>query len=307
MGCGKGGSAVSWEIKQAVRQAVPLYLGLYGPTGSGKTKSAILLASGLAPTGKVVVIDTEYPRASLHADDKDIKAALPGGFQVVAFDPPYTPKRMIEAIDTCEKAGFEVCIPDSLSDTWNGPGGCEDIKEKTKGWATPKKENKRMMSRIKTSKMDIICCLKAHDKIKIVEGDINPNTGKPKQEYVSLGMQPEMEKNTLYPALVAFSIDQDTHVATMKKASVEALVPFFIEPHLLSKEDGVKLRQWNQTGSPQSDFEQLRARAKTEAMRGVEIYKGFFASLTKAERVWLAKNGHEDNKYTAEQADAAPL
>jgi len=294
------------EIQKAVRKAVPILIGIYGPTGSGKTLSALLLASGLAPTKKVVLIDSEPPRARIHADNPRAVNALPDGFDVIDLDAPYEPKRFVEAIDLCESRGYEVCIIDSLTDAWSGVGGCEDMKEQTKSWNKPKLENKRMRDRIKATRtMHVICCFKAHEKTVIVEGEINPKTGKPKQEYKSLGMQAETEKNNLFPLLIVFSVDADTHLATAKKVTPEPLQPAFNEPRLLRPEDGLLLRKWNDSAPSEGGFDQLAKRAKAEALNGVEAYRRYFQSLTKKQKAWLVKHGHEDNKFDAEQTDLA--
>ncbi len=295
-----------FEIKQAVRRAAPLLMALFGPSGSGKTLSAILLASGLDPDGKVVLIDTEAPRASLHADNERVMAALPNGFQVLELDAPYHPKRFVEAIDLCESSGYKVCIVDSSSDSWNGLGGCEDIAEENKGmWNVPKRANKKMADRIKSSGMHVILCLKAQEKTKIIQGEYNPKTKKKEKIFVPLGMQPICEKNTFYPTLIGWRVDAETHISTMTKCSVETLVPLFETPHLLTKEDGVKLREWNETGSALDPVERLLKRAASAVEDGTVAYREFYGALPGGEKKYILEHGHEDNKMDAEKADQA--
>lgn len=56
--------------KPAVRDKVPLLIGLAGPSGGGKTFSALRLASGMQRVsgGDVYVVDTESKRALHYAD-----------------------------------------------------------------------------------------------------------------------------------------------------------------------------------------------------------------------------------------------
>jgi hypothetical protein len=56
-------------FRPAVREGVPLLLGLAGGTGSGKTWSAMVLAKGLAGDKPFAVVDTENGRAKHYADD----------------------------------------------------------------------------------------------------------------------------------------------------------------------------------------------------------------------------------------------
>src|SRR6266850_1822988 len=291
------------EIHKAVRRALPLQLAFYGPEGSGKTMSALLFAAGLSPDSKVVIIDTEKGRASLYADNKRVLAALPSGFDVLELDAPYHPDRYREALDTCEAKGYKVCLIDSSSDSWNGPGGCEDITEANKGmWNKAKLANKKLMTRIKLSSMHVICCLKAQAKTKVVEGEFDPHTRKKKKEFIELGVLPICEKNFFYPMLLGFSVDPQTHLSTITKYH-EDLYPLFKEPKLITKEDGAKVRQWNDSAGSVDANEQLMKRARSAAEDGTEAYKKFFESLTPTQRKAIPTGDHEKFKAAAYATD----
>jgi len=288
------------EIRKAVRRALPMQIGFYGPSGSGKTMSALLFAAGLAgPNGKVVVIDTERGRGELYADNKRVLAALPQGYDVVTLDQPYHPKRFVEAIDLCEKAGYSFCLIDSESDSWDGPGGCSDITEENKGrWNKAKLANKKMKTRIALSDMHVLSLFKAQEKTKIID-KAKSATGK--EEVVSLGILPISEKNAFYPMLLGFSLEPNTHLATAVKYH-EDLGYLFKEPKLLTKEDGEKVRLWNQGAKPLEPGEQVIKRARVAAEGGTETYRAFFLDLTSAQKK-LVQPFHEENKFIAEQAD----
>lgn len=292
-----------FEIKKAVRRALPLQIAFIGPTNSGKTLSALLFAAGLAgPKGKVVVIDTERGRASLYADNKRVLAALPNGFDVIELDAPYHPQRFIEAIDTAEKAGYSVCLIDSSSDAWDGPGGCTDIAEKNKNtWNIPKLWNKRLMMRIALSDMHVISCFKAQEKTKIVD---KSKSGTGKQEFIDLGIQPICEKNAFYPQLLAFQADPATHLSTCIKTHDE-LAEFFKVPHLITPSDGENVRLWNEGAQRLNPHEQLAKRARAAADDGIEAYKAFWGGLTPEQRVAL-KADHQANRKIAEDASSIP-
>lgn len=288
-------------IKKAVRRSLPLQIAFYAPQGSGKTLSALLLAAGLAPNGKVAVIDTERGRASLYADNKRVRAALPNGFDVIELDQPYHPSRYMEAIDLAESNGYKVCIIDSGSDSWDGPGGCTDIAEKAKGmWSGAKLANKRMMTRAALSDMHIIWCLKAQDKTKIID---KAKSGTGKQEYIDLGVLPIWEKNNLYPQLLVFSVDPKTHLSTVVKCH-DDLWDIFGTPKLITKEDGERIRTWNESAQSLGQDEQLLKRASVAVSEGVEAYKAFFTGLTPAQKRAIAPT-HEANKRLAAEPDKA--
>lgn len=107
------------EIRKAQRKQVKIKLALQGPSGSGKTYSALLLAADLTEYSKIAVIDTENHSADLYAHL--------GDFNVLQLSKPFTPERYITAIETCEEAGMEVIIIDSVSHEWEGSGGILDL------------------------------------------------------------------------------------------------------------------------------------------------------------------------------------
>ena len=48
---------MTFTFKRAVREQVSVLIGLAGPSGSGKTYTALRLACGLAPNGKIAFIE----------------------------------------------------------------------------------------------------------------------------------------------------------------------------------------------------------------------------------------------------------
>ena len=114
------------NLRKATRRKAKIRLGLSAVSGGGKTYSAILIAKGLTGNpGKIAIIDTENGSADLYAHL--------GEFNVLPLSAPFTPERYIEAIRTCERAGMEVIIIDSISHEWDGKGGCLEIVENLGG------------------------------------------------------------------------------------------------------------------------------------------------------------------------------
>src|SRR5438128_2317445 len=111
-----------FEIHRATKRRAKLRLGMSGPAGSGKTYSALLIASGLG--GRIGMIDTEHGSGDLYAD------LLPEGYDVLPLTPPFTPARYIEAIHALEQSGVQTIIVDSLSHAWAGEGGSLDRQGK---------------------------------------------------------------------------------------------------------------------------------------------------------------------------------
>lgn len=294
------------EFRKAERHSIPMLLSIAGVSGSGKTYSALLLAAGIAgKDGRVGLIDTENGRGQMYADSPGIMRAYPNGYEYLRLDPPFSPQAYTDALKAAESAGITVCIVDSGSHEWEGIGGCTDIAESKpiKGepnWKIAKRPHKQFVYYLLSSPMHIIVCLRAREKVAYLK---NPDKGN-KVEVVPMGIQAIAEKNFQFEALVSMLVDEKTHCATPIKVP-EPLLPLFQGTTLVDKAMGERIRQWNDTGAVQPDNEQLGKRAKAEAENGVAAYREWFIALSKDEQLWLKSNGHEDNKFIAEQVDLA--
>ncbi len=288
------------QFKKATRKAVPLIMSLAGTSGSGKTYSALLLAAGLAgPQGRVGFIDTENGRGCFYADSPGIMAALPQGFEIMDLDAPFSPARYIEAIGAAEKAGINVLVIDSGSHEWEGYGSCSEIAEADKGrWNRAKRENRRYVYRLLYSTMHIIVCLRAREKSKIIP---KHESASGKEEVIALGVLPVCEKNFVFEMLLSLQLDERTHHAIPVKVP-EALQSVFAGGRVITKADGERIRQWNETGSIADQSERLKKQAREAAAGGTEQYKAFFGALAVAQRK-LLDSVHVENKQIAEQAD----
>lgn len=100
------------QLRQSERKKAKIKMALQAPAGAGKTYSGLLLAEGLTngDFSKVAVIDSENGSADLYAHL--------GQYNVLTLKPPFTPENYIKAIEVCEKAGMEVIIIDSISQSW---------------------------------------------------------------------------------------------------------------------------------------------------------------------------------------------
>src|SRR5689334_20636651 len=101
------GTALSF--KRATKYDAKLRLALCGPAGSGKTYSALSLASALG--GPIAYVDTEHGSASKYADLFEFDVVEPNQFD---------PRELIETIQSAAAGGYRVIVIDSLSHYWMG-------------------------------------------------------------------------------------------------------------------------------------------------------------------------------------------
>jgi hypothetical protein len=293
-----------FEMKKAVRHRVPMLVGVYGVQFSGKTFGAFMLAAGLKPGGKIGFIDTENGRGSAYADDPDIMAVIPQGFTVIEIHPPFHPKRYIDAIRQFQAAGFDLVIVDSASHAWEGEGGAQDMKEKEKGWKGPKLWSKRMKNALVYSSMDIIVCLRAQEKTKILGSG-------PSQQYIPLGVLPICEKSLPFDLAVSIRVEGSidgkpaTHLATPDKWQ-KGLSGLFStwQPQLLTPDVGRRIREWNETGATLPAGETIKKQARQAAELGSKEYATFYGSLTAPQKKIIFDSTHAENKQVAANADA---
>lgn len=160
-------------IKPATRQGVIPLIDLYSESGCGKTMSALLLARGLAGDGKIILIDTESRRGSLYAD------VIPGGFDALDFDAPFTPARYMAALQAAFAKQPALVVVDSMSHEWEGIGGVNDMASENEAgsgrpglhnWRGPKMEHQKLVQFLLRSPVPLVCCIRAKYKTRQKKG-----------------------------------------------------------------------------------------------------------------------------------------
>jgi hypothetical protein len=104
----------NFDIVPAVREAAPLLLGLTGHSGSGKTFSALRLATGIARVvpGGIVLIDTENRRARHYASEFNVSH--------IDFSPPFGSLDYLDALNAAAATRPAVIVVDSMSHEHDG-------------------------------------------------------------------------------------------------------------------------------------------------------------------------------------------
>lgn len=174
---------MSFVFREAVREAVPLLIGLVGPTFTGKTKSALRLSEGIQRVrgGKIVGLDTEANRMKHYAKEHK--------FLHCQFTPPFGSDRYTEALlAATEKAEGGVVIVDSMSHEHEGQGGYLEYHEdevkrlmrdggfrnefaaQIPAWNKPVARRRRLINTILQIDCAFVFCFRAKEKLKIQKG-----------------------------------------------------------------------------------------------------------------------------------------
>ncbi|MDR8492018.1 ATP-binding protein [Serratia nevei] len=240
------------KFEKATRKKAKLRLALTGPSGSGKTYSALLIAKGIG--GRVAVVDTEKGSASLYSDVTD--------FDVLELEPPFTPERFIEAIQSAERAGYDTLITDSITHEWSGVGGCLELvdaiaKAKFRGntwsaWSEINPRHRLFLDAILRSPMHIIATMRSKTETAQIE-----ESGR--KRIAKLGMKSEQRDGVEYEFTTVLDLVHESHhaIATKDRTGLFSNV----DPEILTESTGKKLLNWLDSGV---DLQEQTLKAFTE-------------------------------------------
>jgi hypothetical protein len=224
------------KLQKASRKQVKLRLGLSGAAGFGKTYSALLLAFGMTNDwSKIAVIDTENESASLYSNL--------GDYNTIPLKAPFTPERYTEAIKACEEGGMEVIIIDSITQEWEGKGGCLDIHNELGGqyqhWAKVTPRHNSFIEAILQSNCHIITTVRRKQDYDMVK-DGN------KTKVVKVGTKEITREGYEYELTLNLEFLNDNHLV---KASKDRTGLFMDKPEfIITPATGKKILEWCLTG-----------------------------------------------------------
>lgn len=269
------------KLRQSERKKAKIKLALQGSSGSGKTYSSLLLAKGLTngDLSKVAIIDTENGSADLYAHL--------GNYNVLSLQPPFTPKKYVEAIEICEKANMEVVILDSISHCWEY---LLDYHSKLAGnsftnWAKIKPLEKVFLNKILQSPTHIIATMRTKQDYVLQQKD-----GKYIPEKV--GLKSISRDGTDYEFTLVFDVDIK-HFATSSKDRTGLFMgkPEFV----INASTGKKILEWCNSGA---SLDEVREKIKNcndiETLR--QLYNQYYTMKDLDEDFKLQKETIQSKK-----------
>ena len=250
------------NLRRAERQQARIRMGLQGPSGSGKTMGALLVAFGITNNwSKVAIIDTENNSADLYAHL--------GNFNVLSLSAPYSPERYIEAIQSCEEAGMEVIIIDSISHEWEGQGGILETHSNMIGnsftnWAKLTPRHNQFIMKMLSCRSHIIATVRSKQEYVLSE-----KNGKMVPE--KIGLKGVQREGMDYELTLVLEIDIKQNVtATKDRTSLFMNKPEF----KLSSETGLKILEWCKRGVNETDVKTMIRKSKdVQSLR--EIFNSY--------------------------------
>jgi hypothetical protein len=255
-----------FQLQQASRKHAKIKLAIQGPSGSGKSYGALLVAFGLCNNwSKIAVIDTENHSSELYAHL--------GNYQVLHLEAPFNPERYVDAIQTCERAGVEVIIIDSISHEWEGIGGILEVHSNMAGnsytnWSKLTPRHNSFVQHILQSPAHIIGTIRAKQEYVLSE-----KNGKQVPEKV--GMKGVTREGMDYEFTLVFELDvKNNAAATKDRTSLFTGKPEF----KLTAETGKKILEWCNQGEAVQKKDLTERINECKSME--ELLKLFYANPT---------------------------
>lgn len=208
------------QFQKAVRTQAKLRMAINGPSGAGKTYTALIAAKVMANGGKIAMIDTERGSASLYSDKYDFDTATLNEFN---------PQNYIDLIKAAEESGYAVIVIDSLTHAWEGKGGALDLvddaakRSKSKNTFTAWKDvtplHRQLIDAMLQSPCHIIATMRSKTEYVIESVERN---GRQVQTPRKVGMAPIQRQGMEYEFTIVGDMDLD-HNFVVSKSHMEAL------------------------------------------------------------------------------------
>lgn len=204
---------MTFTFTPATKEEAKARIALTGPSGAGKTYTALTLATALAP-GSVAVIDTERGSASKYAD-------------LFSFSTlnlrEFSPKTLGQALAAASGAGFGAVVIDSFTHFWSGIGGMlEQVDSAAKrgyggnsfgGWKEARPMERQMIDALVSYPGHVIVTMRSKTDYVIEENERGRKVPR------KVGLKPEQREGIEYEFDIVGDLDlENTLVVTKSRA-----------------------------------------------------------------------------------------
>lgn len=246
----------------AVKERLKARVAIDGPTGAGKTYTALQWARILAGDNPVGVIDTENRSAAYYAPSPSQRETLarvnpwdaPYDFGHLPQSPPYDPRQLSNIITAAatELGADGVLVIDSLTHFWNGEGGTLDIVDNASAksgnsytaWKEGTPAQRHLLDTIIHAGCHVIVTMRSkmvYELVEYVDGKGNKRS-KPEK----IGLAPEQRANIEYEFTVVADMDLE-HRLIVSKSRCDVIADM-VMPSGRSHEPAIAFRDWLDSG-----------------------------------------------------------
>lgn len=233
----------NFKVQDAIREKVYPKIGIFSPSGGGKTYTSLRLATGMIKqmeemTGKkyeIWLANNEGDRGKYYANEFKYK--------IIELEPPHEPEMYIKLLEFAEQSEqCGVLIIDSFSKEWAGEGGCLDIAQRLGGtyqraWKNVTPRHRALMDKLVDAKVNVIATMRGEDQYVM---STDEKTNKTTLEKIGLGAK--QGKDFEYEFTCTFSLDQKTNGATPFKDNTHLFESMYARK--LTEDDGINIIKW---------------------------------------------------------------
>lgn len=296
-----------FEDVPAIRDRVPLLVGIDGCSSAGKTWSALRLATGMQRVygGDIRLIDADHGRGKHYADVFR--------YRRVPFDPPFGSLDFLDAIQgQIAKGG--IVIVDHMSAEHDGEGGLLDTQEEAKkgkesrnavAWKIAKGFHHQLVRAIQQIGTPVILLWRAADKLDWKTG------GEPKK----LGMMPIGSKDIIFEMTVNIYLPPaargvpnwtPTEVGERMMTKLpEQFRGLFRDGEPLCEEHGEAMARWAMGSAAPSRFEALRDAIGQADARSLEMLIPSLREAKERKTVSAAEHAALQKAYASRRDELA--
>lgn len=291
----------NFHAADATRESILLRAGLCGPTGSGKTKTGLIIGTRMVERlglGPLYVIDSENKSALRYAWSPRSQSGY--RFKHVAMpEDDYSPAAYMEAMNYCESQGAGVIMIDSLSHAWNGINGVleqvDQVSERSRskntfseGWKTMTPIHNRLIQRLLGSSAHVLWTTRAKTDWVIQENE------RGKKEPMKVGTAPVQREGVDYEPDLWFDMTVPDNGLTVGKSRCDRLAPgeHVVRP---GPEFADVIVEWVQDSEPPTGARTLGEAINLAVAEGVLAWEEKSGDRYKEARkkliVWCEANG----------------
>lgn len=281
-------------FRKAKAEQAALKIGMYGPPGSGKTFTSLLIAEGLAKlTGKrVAFVDTEHG-SDFYCKAVPSRRVHPAAFD---FDALYT-KSVTEAASSIKALAedqYEVVVIDSITHLWTGCIAAYSGKLTKIGtipitaWGRIKKPYKDLIDHLLSSKMHVLFLGRQGnvmetdeetDEMKVVGVKMKAEGETPYEPHILIRMEAVRPQKTNEIADVIAYAEKDRTGVLSGRSFVNPTFETLIKPLLpLLGNEQAQIATTDETAA--KDAEALAEQNMARAKESDSLFKDFEARVT---------------------------
>lgn len=332
--------SITFLTPEDLNRPLPISIGLSGGSGTGKTYSALLLASGIADgmTGQqgapIAFVDTEN-RRGLHYRQQFPQ--ILGHY--IDFGPTdqngnlvgYPPERWIALIDAVEKAGVTAMVVDSFSHAWEGINGVLDLQaaelerlveaaqarnpnrqidpnqHSQLAWASIKPRYRRLVNRIIRSSVNTLLCTRAKPVMQKWDGRAQKevNARKTKTRRGDVPWDVAADGDLIFEMTAMMILDPEHPGAPRYQIKVaDQFKSLFHADKPITAATGRAMAEWSRGRGDAQKEKELMDAARAKARNGTAAMREFWTGLDAA-RQGILRTILPELQETAASADKA--